>query len=330
MRMARILTAFMAAIVMLLVFGGNDQINCVPTPEEEACSLPLDCEGLPHPSCAGHWSCAEGACLWQCKEKPPAPGCCNSDNDCGDNQVCIGDTCETAPKAGECWSDADCNANQECIAAINCPCGALCFAATQVGTCEPVAAGCYDEEDCGFAQTCHITNDCCSPEGCVPGAPCPDVCVPCGVCEQKKSECSADDDCPKANECLFEEECPDCVYANPPCKAPCYAWGKCVPLPNDCLNDAECDDGQICELETYCPPCIDNDPPCLAPCWAQGQCVDPSNDCPTIDVNSFGFCEMLLGVGFDGNECKYVSGCGCDDSCDSIFQTMEACLKACE
>ena len=143
-----------------------------------------------------------------------------------------------------------------------------------------------------------------------------------------ESECFADDECPSAHECVLEEWCPPCVYENPGCEMPCYAIGQCLPLESECMADDDCPPGQVCILESYCPPCVDSDPPCMAPCWAVGQCVEPPSECKVIDPWAYGMCEMLMGAGWDGEKCAYVSGCGCDD-CAGIFNSMEECLDAC-
>jgi len=63
---------WLCAGLLLLCFGGADGVICTPTtPEEPVCLEPVDCEGLPKVTCAGHWTCDEGQCLWVCE--PPGP-----------------------------------------------------------------------------------------------------------------------------------------------------------------------------------------------------------------------------------------------------------------
>lgn len=63
-----------------------------------------------------------------------------------------------------------------------------------------------------------------------------------------------------------------------------------------------------------------------------GTCVpvEPTQPaCVEVDPFQFGFCDMLLGVVFDGRDCVYASGCGCEPSCDDIFPDMASCRDAC-
>ncbi len=224
-RMKKLATALLALTAMLFL-AGNDQILCEPTPEEEVCAAPVDCEGLPHPACAGHWGCQSGECVWECKEKPPAPGCCNSDADCDAGSVCVGDMCEVAPAQGQCWSNDDCAFNQECTGQITCPCGALCFAASQPGKCQEVKSECQSDKDCGFGNKCTVEALC--PPCVYADPPCKAACYAIGTCEEVKSECLQDAECPPGTVCQIESYCPPCVNENPPCMAPCWAAGECV------------------------------------------------------------------------------------------------------
>jgi Cys-rich repeat protein len=230
--------------------------------------------------------------------------------------VCVAGVCEKVPPAGMCWADADCGEGGKCVGAITCPCGAMCFAASQPGKCDyGQPSACYANDDCAAGETCEITNDCCAPEGCLPGMICPAVCVPCGQCVQSlPTQCFADSECPAGFICEVTAECPPCTYMDPPCMMPCKAVGKCVPS-GGCLSDADCDDGDPCTGD-YC---------------HNGACenVAKSSCCQKIDPFAYGMCEMFMGFGFDGTKCVGVSGCGCGADCGKIYKTLDECKKAC-
>jgi len=441
----------LAGVGLLMALSGADKVTCVPAPPEEpVCVVAADCDGLAHPLCEGAWTCEMGKCSWECgivpqpvscyadddcgagffceytndccapegclpgmacpavcvacgvckaiEEKPcyndaecapgqyceitndccpipgcpmcdacaacgqcvsKQPGCCAFDKDCGFGSVCVSGVCEKLPPDGGCWSDAQCPGGK-CVGAITCPCGAMCFAASKPGVCEyPVPGACYADADCALGQVCKITNDCCAPKGCFPGMACPDVCVACGECVVPDASCTADSDCPPGMSCETVTECPPCYYNDPPCLAPCWLTGTCVPG-SACASEADCNDGdactadfchngdcenvlktgccsadeqcapgELCSLE--CPPCDCppvGDGPCFCPdCIGTCQAAGPA--CKKIDPFSFGICAMFLGYGFDGAKCVGVSGCGCGDSCDALFKSLEECKKAC-
>jgi hypothetical protein len=53
--------------------------------------------------------------------------------------------------------------------------------------------------------------------------------------------------------------------------------------------------------------------------------------CKAVKPGQWGMCDMLMGVIWNGTECKYASGCGCDKlkdpDCARIFESMEECQK---
>ncbi len=300
-----------------------EEADCAPG---QSCEITNDC--CPPKGCLPGMICP-AVCV-PCGECVAQSGCCASDFDCPAGAVCVVGVCEKLPAPGLCWSDAQCKAGEHCIGAITCPCGAQCFAASQPGKCkgeEPLpGTACYGSDDCQWNETCQITNDCCAPEGCLPGMECPAVCVPCGECVPLKSECNQDADCGAGFLCEVQAVCPPCVYADPPCKVACLAVGKCIPTQStECSSDADCPPGQVCTEVAECPPCVYADPPCMAPCWLKMVC---QAGCTKIDPNGYGFCEMFMGYGFDGFACVGVSGCGCGD-CKGIFPTKEECAKSC-
>ena len=67
------------------------------------------------------------------------------------------------------------------------------------------------------------------------------------------------------------------------------------------------------------------------------QCVDPDNIeplCEDISDLFFGWCEMVIGVGWNGDECVWVSGCGTIDEngidySNAFFNSFEDCEESC-
>ncbi len=91
-----------------------------------------------------------------------------------------------------------------------------------------------------------------------------------------------------------------------------------------CWSAENCAKGDLCKGPNICP--------CGALCIVPdkfGECTHPVGGCQKIDPNGYGMCEMILGIGWDGAKCTYVSGCSCGADCDKLFKTMEACKAAC-
>ncbi len=62
--------------------------------------------------------------------------------------------------------------------------------------------------------------------------------------------------------------------------------------------------------------------------------VDPDPVCEDLSGISFGNCEMIIGIGWNGEECTWYSGCGTtsDDGVDysnAFFDSVEACEEVC-
>ena len=51
--------------------------------------------------------------------------------------------------------------------------------------------------------------------------------------------------------------------------------------------------------------------------------------CEVVRLFTHGPCNLLLGVVFDGRDCVWESGCGCEPDCEHFFYTMEDCQAAC-
>ena len=51
--------------------------------------------------------------------------------------------------------------------------------------------------------------------------------------------------------------------------------------------------------------------------------------CRTLDPYAYGYCDMVLGVGWDGSNCVWISGCSCSPDCAYFFSDMPSCRAAC-
>jgi hypothetical protein len=51
--------------------------------------------------------------------------------------------------------------------------------------------------------------------------------------------------------------------------------------------------------------------------------------CVALDPYAYGWCDMLLGYGWDGANCVAISGCDCAPDCAHFFRSMSACIAAC-
>ena len=60
-----------------------------------------------------------------------------------------------------------------------------------------------------------------------------------------------------------------------------------------------------------------------------GDADDEAALCVALDPYAYGQCAMILGVVFDGEDCVWASGCGCDQDCENFFDDIESCLLAC-
>ena len=262
-------------------------------------------------------------------------GCCAEDADCGPGLTCspIGaGSCQPAPAPGACWKDADCGEGLLCEGAFACPCNADCAEPDQAGTCvAPLYGCCQDDGGCEGDLVCATfgagsclqspapgkcwkDGDCAPSEKCTGASACPcnadcaDEDVQ-GTCEPKLEDgcCFSVDDCEGGMLCVGQGSDP----------------GQCVEsaAPGQCWSDADCGDGETC-AGAVAVSCLVNTPSVPGHCEKQ-------TACQTIDPASFGVCAKVIGVVFDGAKCVTASGCGCNDLCDYVFETVDACQQAC-
>ncbi len=148
-----------------LVCAESGAGSCEPLPAPGQCWNHEDCQAFE--SCEGAKICP---CNADCQPGGPGlcvaviPGCCASDTDCADGDICLSGVCTQKPTGGACYSAADCSEG-ECTGAFVCPCGAPCFMPTTAGQCGVPANECTADGDCAQGETC------------VAGPVCTDLCV---------------------------------------------------------------------------------------------------------------------------------------------------------
>lgn len=155
-------------------------------------------------------------------------GCCASESDCNDGNICTTDACQAVAgklpqcshtaKADCCASSADCDDGKPCTLDL-CPnAGAACSHSDKPDCCMSVG-DCDDKDSC--------TEDACP----APGS----VCTHANQCCKSDSECTTADPCKKgscvAGQCSFADTCctlnEDCDDFNP-CTIDACDKGKCV------------------------------------------------------------------------------------------------------
>ena len=275
---------------------------CTKPPESGACYDHGDCDGG-YCDLVSHCGCGLKCALMQGSCHTLPSGCCASDADCGDKEVCVpseflpAGRCEPAPtEAGTCWTDLACAPGELCVGASVCPCGALCVVADKPGKCEPVATAgcCASDNDCSEGQTCAgdvaggekgvcepgVGLGKCWEDGeCPLGATCEgeyvcgcnDVCMIAivdrpGTCEATSPGCCLTD-----RDCTGSAEPQRCVGLGP------NSAGQCMPAPasGSCYSDADCPSG-MCDSVTACG--------CMMDCMvAAGDCVPLSGGCCKTD-----------------------------------------------
>lgn len=166
-----------------------------------------------------------------------------------------------------------------------------------------------------------------------------------GVCV----DCLADKDCSNGDACTLAF----CVDGG--CESRFLADGIVCDDKNSCTKGETCLAG-TCQGGYVIPGCVPKDLDQDGYAVEDGDCDDSNPDvnpgvkesCDGIDNNcnglideacnpscvdlagwDFGMCEMFMGYGLVDGKCTGLSGCGCKDACDFIFESLEVCQKTC-
>ncbi|MFH1532591.1 MAG: Ig-like domain-containing protein [Pseudomonadota bacterium] len=325
--------------------GWGDQFfMCVdPPPEPDpggdlSCdwfTCDLDCEGkLCGPdgcggicgACDVGEACFEGACFDGpgCAVTPELPGC----GGC----ACEACVCDLDPYCCETEWDEICV--QECLG----DCGGC-------GACVPICDGppCSPDGCGGFCVGPCDDEDLCTVD---------DLCTSAGLCVGTLIECSDGNAC-TGDAC--DPEIGACVFFALPEGIPCgpgaiCADGECVVLCQDECTAGEvgCDDqtpwscivppGGICTIKVVDDPCLEGEVCAAGECCTSAcngslcgddGCGGSCGSCCPLELNSYGLCDMMLGIIFDGESCVYISGCSCGPDCEYFFDTIQECEAAC-
>src|SRR5438552_10713878 len=284
-------------------------------------------------ACTGPDTCSGGTC-----GGPPVAGCCNTDADCDDHNLCTTDSCDVEqhicnhllrdcnngdvcdgaetcePTTGECVNDGiplDCDDGVVCTH-DTCDPQAGCMH-DSIPNCCRTDADCNDHDACTGTETCEVATGMCHPGTalvCDDGDPCNGVetCDPAAGCQPGSPLDCADHVFCTADSCVNGVGCTH------------------TPIANCCVSGADCDDGNFCNgfetcVDNQCTPgtapsCDDHDVCTDDSCDPQLGCLhvpntDPCDDgvfCNGTDTCSDGMCTH------SGDPCT--GGPECDNTCD--------------
>ncbi len=291
-----------------------------------------DCDLGTPPSCDDTVVCTTDSCDGgsdMCVH-PVEPGCCDSDDDCTNHDVCDGlETCDTgtgnclpgtappactdgdgctldacdpvtgcgfAPIAGCCDADADCDDANACsVDTCN----------TDTNVCAHHVTDCGDDDVCDGAETCNPTTGDCEPGTplvCDDTAACTtDTCVPATGCVATPTPecCAADEDCDDHSVCTGTETCE-------------VSSGLCQPgTPLDCDNGNPCDGEESCDPSGGCQDEADLDCDDGAPCTTDS--CNPGSGCQHTGTPG---CCLSDGDCDDGDLCTGLESCNPSNTCE--------------
>src|SRR5439155_149351 len=250
----------------------------------------------------GHGACVNG----------PIPGCCSSDAQCSDGDLCTGvETCNTA--TGQCQDAPDvvCNDNDVCTLDSCDPMTGMCHFDPQPGCCN-TNADCDDGNACPSDPSDDVLGCQHAPVDCDDGSPCTtDFCDQgMGCMRDPIPDCCVNDgECDDMNICTGFETCVnntcqpgmmlDCDDHNPCTDDTCDAQLGC----QHSFNHNSCDDGNACTTNDQC---------------SGGSCVGgDAPDCDDHDICTTDSCDMTLGCQHANNTVACNDGVACttDDHC---------------
>src|SRR5439155_1068232 len=256
----------------------------------------------------------------------PIDGCCTTDADCDDDDVCTGtETCDVATDMCHAGTPLVCDDHDVCTGTETCEVATgMCHPGTAmvcddgnpcngVETCDP-AAGCQNgtQLDCNDNLVC--TNDLCDPAiGCV-NAPIPNCCVSNGDCDDGDI-CNGLETCVN-NTCVAGTP-PDCDDHNPCTDDTCDAVMACVHTD----NTNPCDDGNPCTVNDTC---------------SGGQCQGgPAGNLGTECRTAAGDCDVAEACDGTNAACptdaKKASGTACtDDGNPCTTDTCDGTSNTCQ
>jgi eight-cysteine-cluster-containing protein len=220
-----------------------------------------------------------------------------ADADCGTDSTCSVSYCAAGSCASKAINDGfDCDDGDDCTAGETCMLGQC-----QGGQGVP---GCYPMDDDGDGYTkadgdCDDSNAAISP-------------IAIEICDQLDNDCDGQ----------LDENCQEACVTGGCSGELCGEPG--VDLISDCafLEEYKCLQYSQCGRFGENGACAWLQTPEYLSCLDHPSCTDLSN----VD---FGACEMAMGYGFVNGKCTMISGCGCLDSCDAIFDSVEACEATC-
>lgn len=194
-----------------------------------------------------------------------------------------------------------------------CAAGEVCCNAS-CGICAPFGEGCIAIAcpfTCG-AEVCEPGVSACCP-GCAPGQ---SMCAgPGGECPPVA--CPPPTSCADGSECFDGQECCTSCDGTSFCAEPGTSCPDLLCPPRECESDVDCGMGAAC-----CSDCGGGSFCSEGPCPL---CPDP-DVCRPMDAVGEGFCDLALGVVWDGASCVSISGCSCSGAdCGRLHSSLEAC-----
>ena len=251
----------------------------------------------------------------------------NNDWECSDlsqDECYINEGCQWNEEEGMCvehdWGGGECEEGL-----VTCP----------DGSCAEHFSDCFTNDECGDGECQGWENGWNCPEDCDSDINnCSDLgedeCETVVFCDWNEEEgmCVEYDwgggECEDLNyaECLVTDDCEWISDSDNP-----NNWGMCVEA-NDDWECSDFDSEEECQI---------HDCEWELNASGTGQCIEGDGFepiCEDLSDYLFGPCDMIIGIGWNGQECTWYSGCGTIDEdgvdhSDSFFDSIEECEAAC-